>query len=51
MIDFKIKDKYNVEDFKKIMALLRSPGGCPWDAEQTHQSIRRNVIEEAYELT
>ena len=50
MTDFKIKDKYNVEDFKKIMALLRSPGGCPWDAEQTHQSIRRNVIEEAYEL-
>ena len=32
------------------MALLRAPGGCPWDAEQTHESIRRNVIEEAYEL-
>jgi len=50
MKDFQIKEKYNVEDFKKIMALLRSPGGCPWDAEQTHESIRRNVIEEAYEL-
>lgn len=50
MTDFQIKDKYNVDDFRKIMAVLRSPGGCPWDAEQTHESIRRNVIEEAYEL-
>lgn len=50
MMDFKIKDNYDVEDFRKIMALLRAPGGCPWDAEQTHESIRRNVIEEAYEL-
>ena len=31
------------------MRLLRSPGGCPWDAEQTHQSIRRNFLEETYE--
>lgn len=50
MNNFKIKEKYNVEDFREIMAMLRSPGGCPWDAEQTHESIRRNVIEEAYEL-
>jgi len=50
MTDFQIKDKYNVDDFRKIMAVLRAPGGCPWDAEQTHESIRRNVIEEAYEL-
>ncbi len=50
MTDFQIKDKYNVEDFRKIIAVLRAPGGCPWDAEQTHESIRRNVIEEAYEL-
>ncbi len=50
MTDFQIKDKYDVEDFRKIIAVLRAPGGCPWDAEQTHESIRRNVIEEAYEL-
>lgn len=31
------------------MALLRTPEGCPWDREQTHQSIRRNMLEEAYE--
>lgn len=32
-----------------IIALLRAPGGCPWDREQTHQSLRKHLIEEAYE--
>jgi len=50
MTEFRIKENYDIEDFRKIMAILRAPGGCPWDAEQTHESIRRNVIEEAYEL-
>lgn len=50
MINFEYKDSYDVNDFKKIIALLRSPGGCPWDIEQTHQSIRRNLLEEAYEV-
>ena len=50
MTDFRIKEKYDIEDFRRIMEILRAPGGCPWDAEQTHKSIRRNVIEEAYEL-
>jgi len=34
----------------KIMETLRAPGGCPWDAEQTHKSLIKNLIEEAYEL-
>jgi MazG family protein len=34
----------------KIMATLRSPGGCPWDLEQTHLSIRKNLEEECGEL-
>lgn len=34
----------------EVMDRLRSPGGCPWDAEQTHHSLARHVIEEAYEL-
>ena len=34
---------------ERIVAILRAPGGCPWDAEQTHESIRRNFLEEAYE--
>jgi len=33
----------------RIMELLRAPDGCPWDREQTHHSIRRNMLEEAYE--
>ena len=34
----------------EIMRRLRGPGGCPWDAEQTHGSLRRYLIEEAYEV-
>lgn len=43
------KDKYDINDLLKIMHILRSPGGCPWDGEQTHSSIRNNLLEEAYE--
>src|SRR6478672_3352040 len=34
----------------EIMDRLRSPGGCPWDAEQTHASLARYLLEEAYEV-
>ena len=33
-----------------VMATLRSPEGCPWDREQTHQSLKRNLLEETYEV-
>lgn len=49
MVDFQCKESYDYEDFLEIMRLLRSPGGCPWDAQQTHASIRRNFLEETYE--
>ena len=49
MVDFQYKDSYGVKDLEEIVRLLRAPGGCPWDAEQTHQSIRRGMLEEAYE--
>ncbi len=39
-----------MQDLLQIMKLLRSPEGCPWDRAQTHQSIRRNTLEEAYEV-
>jgi tetrapyrrole methylase family protein/MazG family protein len=38
-----------LENFAEIIARLRSPEGCPWDREQTHASIARNMAEEAYE--
>ncbi|WNS42190.1 nucleoside triphosphate pyrophosphohydrolase [Paenibacillus sp. MMS20-IR301] len=34
----------------EIVDILRSPGGCPWDREQTHESLRKNLIEETYEV-
>ena len=49
MVDFEYKPRYGWDDFLEIMRLLRGPGGCPWDAEQTHQSIRRNFLEETCE--
>ncbi len=50
MVDFQCKGRYGWEDFLEITRLLRSPGGCPWDREQTHSSIRRNFLEETYEV-
>ena len=44
------KAQYTTEDLKRIAAVLRAPGGCPWDAAQTHESIRKNFIEETYEV-
>ena len=49
-MDFQIKDNYKFEDLRKIMELLRGEGGCPWDREQTHKSIRKDLIEETYEV-
>lgn len=46
----KAKENYTVADLREIMELLRAPGGCPWDREQDHKSIRRNLIEETYEV-
>ena len=44
------KDRYDFNDLLDIMAILRLPGGCMWDAEQTHKSIRDAMIEETYEV-
>lgn len=49
-VDYALKDKYNIEDLINIMKILRAPGGCPWDAEQDHESIKMNFIEETYEV-
>lgn len=50
MVDFKEKEQYNFGDLIEIVRILRSPNGCMWDREQTHKSIRRNFIEETYEV-
>ena len=46
---FEFKEKYNANDLASVMSILRSPGGCPWDREQNHKTIRNNFIEEVYE--
>ena len=38
------------ESFQQTVALLRSPEGCPWDREQTHETLRMNLLEECYEV-
>ena len=44
------KDKSKLDELIEVMAVLRAPGGCPWDAEQTHESLIKYLIEETYEL-
>ena len=44
------KDRYDFEDLVTILEVLRSEQGCPWDREQDHKSIRKDMIEETYEV-
>ena len=44
------KDRYTFEDLVLVVEVLRGEGGCPWDREQTHKSIRKDFIEETYEV-
>ena len=43
------EDATAFEDLQQVIARLRAPGGCPWDREQTHLSLRQHLLEEAYE--
>ena len=49
VLDFLCKERYDLRDFVALVSYLRSPNGCPWDQVQTHESIRRNFLEETYE--
>lgn len=42
--------KYSYEDFLDIIAKLRAPGGCPWDQKQTHESLKKCLLEESDEV-
>ena len=44
------RSRYDYADMLELVRLLRAPGGCPWDRAQTPESIRKNMVEEAYEL-
>ena len=49
-MDFQFKEKYDINDLLEIMRILRSENGCPWDREQDHKSIRKDFLEETYEV-
>ena len=49
MLSFESRESYTLGDFVRLISYLRSADGCPWDRAQTHESIRRNFIEEVYE--
>ena len=48
--DFTDKKRYGFQDVVELLYRLRGENGCPWDRAQTHESIRSNLVEEAYEL-
>lgn len=48
--DFLHKERYDYADLLEMVRILRAPGGCPWDRAQTNDTIKQNMIEEAYEL-
>ena len=50
MVSYPEKEHYDYNDLVAIMRILRAPGGCVWDREQTHESIRRDFLEEVYEV-
>ncbi|MGN1230852.1 MAG: MazG nucleotide pyrophosphohydrolase domain-containing protein, partial [Anaerotignum sp.] len=41
--------KYTLDDLVQVIRILRGENGCPWDRVQTHESIRQDMLEEAYE--
>ena len=50
MTELLSKQSYDFEDLCDIVTILRGEGGCPWDREQDHHSIRKGMIEECYEV-
>lgn len=51
MLDsMKVEERYGIADLLDIMRKLRGENGCPWDREQSHSSIRKDLLEEAYEV-
>ena len=50
MISFPGKTKYDAQDYRRLVEILRGEGGCPWDRAQTHATLRRFLLEESSEL-
>lgn len=50
MDGFVFKDRYNVDDLRLVVKALRSENGCPWDKVQTHETLKKDFVEEVYEV-
>jgi tetrapyrrole methylase family protein/MazG family protein len=48
-VELTSRERFDFYDLVRVMAILRGENGCPWDKEQTHESLRKYLIEEAYE--
>lgn len=49
-VSFDALTRYGMDELMTVVARLRAPGGCPWDREQTHESMRAGLVEECYEV-
>lgn len=49
-IDLLKKERFSLSDLAAVLRRLRAPGGCPWDREQTHESLMPYLLEESYEV-
>ena len=49
-VPFEQRERYGFSDLAAVIHRLRMPGGCPWDREQTHESLKITLLEECYEL-
>lgn len=49
-VPFTERERHGVEGLMQVLFDLRAPGGCPWDAEQTHESLKSSLLEETYEV-
>lgn len=48
--DYESRNRHGFDDVMRIVRRLRAPNGCPWDREQTHESLKNALLEESYEL-
>lgn len=49
-VPFTARERHGLDGLMRTLADLRAPGGCPWDAEQTHESLKSALLEETYEV-
>lgn len=49
-VDYLSRTRFDMDDLMRVVGRLRAPDGCPWDREQTHESLLKDLLEECYEF-